>query len=162
MTNIPILAKQIIDRLIIDGAGIVTAESCTAGLIIGALTEISGASSVIDRSFVTYSNQSKHEILGVQVSSLEAEGAVSAIVAQEMAEGALLACPSATYSIAVTGIAGPGGGTDTKPVGLVYIGIGKRNALTQVFKHNFTGNRQAVRQQTVEAALNLLCERLTS
>ena len=161
MTNIPILAQQIVDRLIIDGTGIVTAESCTAGLIIGALTEISGASSVIDRSFITYSNQSKHEILGVTSASLETQGAVSEIVAEEMAAGALLACPSATYSIAVTGIAGPGGGTDTKPVGLVYIGIGKRNALTQVSKHNFAGNRQAVRQQTVEAALSLFYEHLT-
>lgn len=153
MTRAASFSQQIIETLITDGTGIVTAESCTGGLIIGALTDIAGASSVIDRSFITYSNQAKHELLGVQVSSLEAEGAVSAIVAQEMAEGALTACPSATYSIAVTGIAGPGGGTDTKPVGLVYIAIGKREAETKTSKHLFHGDRQAVRAQTVETAL---------
>ena len=153
MTKTALFSQQIIEKLASKGVGIVTAESCTGGLIIGALTEISGASSVIDRSFVTYSNQAKHELLGVRINSLEAEGAVSSIVAQEMAEGALTACPSATYSIAVTGIAGPGGGTETKPVGLVYIGIGKRGAKTETSKHLFNGDRRAVRAQTVETAL---------
>lgn len=150
------LSKEIIVTLSQQAAGLVTAESCTGGLIVGALTDISGASSVIDRSFVTYSNQAKHELLGVSLDSLNSHGAVSDIVAKEMASGALSVCPSADYSIAVTGIAGPGGATDTKPVGLVYIAIGKRSSEPYVTEHHFIGNRNEVRSQTVEAALRSL------
>lgn len=162
MSDIIKFSTFIIESLTKKGGGLVTAESCTAGLIIGALTDISGASSVIDRSFITYSNQAKHEMLGVKTDSLDTHGAVSAIVAEEMAIGALNACPSATHSIAVTGIAGPGGATDTKPVGLVYIGIGTLGSVATVSEHHFSGDRHSVRAQTVEAALQRLIEQLNN
>jgi len=113
---------------------------------------------VIDRSFITYANQAKSELLGVSTDSLETHGAVSAEVVIQMAEGALQACPSAHYSLAVTGIAGPGGATETKPVGLVYIACGVRGGKTTYEEHIFTGNRAEIRRQTVAAALSLLAQ----
>lgn len=160
MNNITRLSTLIIQSLSRTGEGVVTAESCTGGLIVGALTEIEGASVVIDRGFVTYSNAAKQTLLGVREESLMTAGAVSEIVAKEMAEGALNICTSANYSIAVTGIAGPGGGTAGKPVGLVFIAIGCRSAGTRVTEHHFGGDRASVRQQSVEAALSALYQRL--
>lgn len=134
-----------------------TAESCTGGMISAAFTDLSGSSDIFDRGFVTYSNEAKMAMLGVSSATLEAYGAVSEQTAREMCEGALKNS-LADITIAVTGIAGPSGGTPDKPVGLVYIGLAKKNAKTRIFRHVFDGDRQTVRQQTVEQALEHLMD----
>lgn len=134
-----------------------TAESCTGGMISAAFTDLSGSSDIFDRGFVTYSNEAKMDMLGVLQATLDAHGAVSEHTAKQMCEGALKNS-LADITIAVTGIAGPSGGSEDKPVGLVYIGLAKKNADTQVFKHIFAGDRQAVRQQTVEQAITHLMD----
>jgi len=134
---------------------LVTAESCTGGMIAAAITNLSGSSSIFDRGFVTYSNEAKMDSLGVNVETLEKYGAVSEQTAKEMAEGALKNS-NATIAISVTGIAGPTGGSKEKPVGLVYIGLCKQDELPIAIKNIFDGNRSEVRQQTVEKVLNLL------
>lgn len=134
---------------------VATAESCTGGLIAGALTEVAGSSDVVDRGFVTYSNKAKHEVLGVLRPDLESYGAVSGVVAQAMAEGGMKAAGT-EICVAVTGIAGPGGGTADKPVGLVYLSCARKGAVTIVEKQNFDGDRAAVRRQTVQRALELI------
>jgi len=137
------------------GLTVATAESCTGGLIAGALTAIAGSSDVVERGFVTYSNEAKTEMLGVPAALIDAEGAVSAAVARRMAEGAL-ANSRADLAVSVTGIAGPGGGTDQKPVGLVWFGLARRGAATRAVRHVFPGDRGAVRQAAVGVALALL------
>jgi nicotinamide-nucleotide amidase len=137
------------------GLTLATAESCTGGMIAGYLTAIAGSSDVMDRGFVTYSNQAKQDMLGVEKSDLDAFGAVSDVVAKAMAEGALSAARCG-MCVAVTGVAGPGGGTDEKPVGLVYIACARLNHTTRIEKHLFTGDRDEVRRQTVQRALDLL------
>lgn len=133
-----------------------TAESCTGGLIAGALTTIAGSSDVFDRGFVTYSNDAKMAQLDVSRKTLADFGAVSAEVAVEMAEGALRVS-HADISIAVTGIAGPSGATEGKPVGLVYLSLANgKTGQTRVEKKVFNGDRDAVRLLTVEKALALL------
>lgn len=134
-----------------------TAESCTGGMISAAFTDLSGSSDIFDRGFVTYSNEAKMSMLGVSSATLDAHGAVSEQTVTQMCEGALKNS-LADVTIAVTGIAGPSGGSADKPVGLVYIGIAKKNAMTQTFRHVFAGDRQAVRQQTVEQALEHLMD----
>lgn len=136
------------------GLTLSAAESCTGGLIGATLTEVPGASSVFLGSAVTYSNESKERILGVKHQTLIDNGAVSPETAGEMAKGAVEAYGS-DYAVAVTGIAGPAGGTETKPVGLVYIAVadGPRVVVT---KNNFSGDRQSVREQTVTEAVRLL------
>ncbi len=134
---------------------VVTAESCTGGLIAGALTEIAGSSDVLDRGFVTYSNAAKTEMLGVPAEMIAAHGAVSEQVARAMAEGAL-ARSHAQIAIAVTGIAGPGGGSADKPVGLVWFGCADGEGLTRTIRHVFPGNRGAIRIATVGIALMML------
>ena len=136
-----------------------TAESCTGGLIAAAVTDLSGSSSVFERGYVTYSNESKIEELGVQSSTIETYGAVAAQTAIEMAQGALKNS-HADIALSVTGIAGPNGGSDEKPVGLVYIGIAMHNKDPEAIKNNFDGDRMSIRQATVEKALELLIERL--
>ncbi|MBN9553370.1 MAG: CinA family protein [Alphaproteobacteria bacterium] len=139
---------------------IATAESCTGGLIVGLLTEVPGSSDVVERGFVTYSNEAKEELLGVPRALLAAHGAVSAPVAQAMADGALK-YSRAQLSIAVTGIAGPGGGSAEKPVGLVYIAAAHAPGDIVVKEYRFGDiGRDAVRMATVREALNLLRERL--
>jgi nicotinamide-nucleotide amidase len=139
---------------------IATAESCTGGLIAALLTEIPGSSDVVERGFVTYSNQAKEEMLGVPADLLEAHGAVSAPVARAMAEGALRNS-RAQLSVAVTGIAGPGGGSAEKPVGLYYFARARASGDTIVLDHRFGDiGRDAVRMATVKEALTLLRERL--
>lgn len=133
---------------------IVTAESCTGGLIAAALTEISGVSAVFDRGFVTYSNAAKTESLGVEPALIETYGAVSEEVAQAMVVGAL-AQSGADVAVAVTGIAGPGGGTKEKPVGLVYIAAASKENAT-VERHQFSGSRGDIRAAAAERALELL------
>lgn len=138
------------------GLHLVTAESCTGGLVAATLTEIAGSSDVVERGFVTYSNAAKEELLGVPRALLDAHGAVSEPVARAMAEGALARVPAAQLSLAVTGVAGPGGATPTKPVGLVFIAAARRGGATLGERHLFKGDRRAVRLASVERALALL------
>lgn len=137
------------------GAMIATAESCTGGLIAAALTEIAGSSDVVDRGFVTYSNEAKIELLGVHAALIATHGAVSEPVARAMAEGAL-ARSRATVTISVTGVAGPGGGTPAKPVGTVWFGRAHRAHPTITETQVFLGDRAAIRAATVHHALALL------
>jgi nicotinamide-nucleotide amidase len=134
---------------------IVTAESCTGGMVAARLTDIAGASDVVERGFVTYSNEAKTEMLGVSTTLLAQYGAVSAQVARSMAEGAL-SHARADVAIAITGIAGPGGATAGKPVGLVYLAIARHGGDTKVERQHFGGDRQAVREAASERALELL------
>jgi nicotinamide-nucleotide amidase len=133
-----------------------TAESCTGGLIAGLLTEIPGSSDVVERGFVTYSNAAKTEQLGVPADLIAKHGAVSEPVARAMAEGAL-AQSRADLAVSVTGVAGPGGGTPTKPVGLVHVAVARRGGSTvhQELRLGDLG-REPIRMATVEAALALL------
>ena len=132
-----------------------TAESCTGGLIAGALTEIAGSSDVVDRGFVTYSNEAKTEMLGVPAALIVAHGAVSEEVARAMAEGAL-ARSRAGVTVAVTGVAGPGGGSAEKPVGTVWFGAARRGGETVSERRVFPGDRSAVREATVRYAFEVL------
>lgn len=134
---------------------VVTAESCTGGLIAGLLTEIAGSSDVVDRGMVVYSNDAKAEQLGVPPDLIAAHGAVSEAVARAMAEGALRHAHAA-LSIAVTGIAGPGGGSPEKPVGLVHFASARQGGATVHERHVLPGDRAAIRMASVSIALNLL------
>jgi nicotinamide-nucleotide amidase len=136
-------------------ATIATAESCTGGLIAAALTAISGSSATVDRGFVTYSNAAKTEMLGVSADLIVRVGAVSEEVARAMAEGALARSP-ATVTVAVTGIAGPTGGSREKPVGLVHLATTRRDGPTQHHREIFPGDRDAVRLATAITALDML------
>ena len=138
-----------------EGLLLATAESCTGGLIAGALTAVAGSSDVFERGFVTYTNQAKTENLGVPAALIESEGAVSEAVARAMAEGALRNS-SAQIAAAVTGIAGPVGGTEKKPVGLVHIAVARDGRKTLLERHVFDGGRDAVRMQSVDATLALV------
>jgi nicotinamide-nucleotide amidase len=148
-------ARVVLDVARAASLKVTTAESCTGGLIAASLTEIAGSSDVFERGFVTYSNQSKTELLGVPADLITRSGAVSEAVARAMAEGAL-AHARADIAVAVTGIAGPGGGTADKPVGLVFIGAAKRSNPTIVERHVFAGDRAEIRRATVQRALELL------
>lgn len=137
---------------------IATAESCTAGLIAGAITEIAGSSNVFERGFITYSNEAKQQMIGVSSETLKAHGAVSRPTAIEMAEGAI-SNSAATISVAVTGIAGPGGGSDEKPVGLVHLAAARKGheTLHREMRYGDIG-RSEVRLATVRTALEMLVE----
>ena len=149
-------AAAVLDAARARGMMIATAESCTGGLIIGALTDIAGSSDVVDRGFVTYSNQAKQDMLGVSEDTLTAHGAVSAETATEMAAGAL-ARSGPDLAIYVTGVAGPGGGSDEKPVGLVWFGLAKDGARAIAESRMFAGlDREGVRRATVLHALAML------
>ncbi len=137
------------------GLMLATAESCTGGLITAVLTEVAGSSDVVDRGFVTYSNSAKSEMLGVPPELIEANGAVSSPVAASMAAGALQRSRAA-LTVAVTGVAGPGGGTESKPVGTVWFGLGVRGGASMTERQTFPGDRAAVRQATVAQALAML------
>lgn len=151
-------AFTLLGELRAKGFRLATAESCTGGLIAGLFTEIAGSSDVFERGFVTYSNDAKHELLGVSKTLLEAHGAVSEEVAQAMALGALKHS-HADIVIAVTGVAGPGGATETKPIGLVHIALARKDgaAVHRAFEFGDIG-RTEVRLATLDAALNLLSE----
>jgi len=153
--NIENMAKQVLNACGDKGVMIATAESCTGGMISAALTAIPGSSSVIDRGFVTYTNAAKHEMLGVPNTLFDTVGAVSGEVACAMSEGAL-SHSQAQISVSVTGIAGPGGGSADKPVGLVFIAVASVNGETRQERHVFSGDREAVRTQTVTNALALV------
>ena len=135
------------------GIFITTAESCTGGLIASSIVSISGSSNIFKSSFITYSNQMKTKLLNIDSEIIEINGAVSEIVATKMAKN-ILDVLEADISIAVTGIAGPGGGSKDKPVGLVWIAIGNKN-LTITEKFLFSGNRLGIRQKTTLEALKL-------
>jgi nicotinamide-nucleotide amidase len=140
------------------GLTVATAESCTGGLVAGLLSEIPGASDVLERGFVTYSNGAKVELLGVPRDLIEMYGAVSSEVAAAMAEGALQRTP-ADIAIAVTGIAGPGGSTEVKAVGLVYIAAQRRGEPCVTRQYSFGDiGRSQVRLASVSAALSLIAE----
>jgi nicotinamide-nucleotide amidase len=153
------LARRVLARCEAQGFRLATAESCTGGLIIGCLTEIAGSSSVVDRGFVTYDDRAKREMLGVPADVLAKVGAVSEETARAMATGAL-SRSDVDVAIAVTGIAGPGGATATKPVGLVHMAVEVRNTPALHRREVFQGDRNAVRQATVDAALALALEAL--
>lgn len=137
------------------GTMLATAESCTGGMIAAALTDIAGSSSVVERGFVVYSNDAKREMLGVPPGLLETHGAVSEPVARAMAEGAL-ANSRAGIAVAVTGIAGPGGGSAAKPVGLVHLACAMAGNGTLHRRAVFPGDRAEIRAATVVAALELV------
>ncbi len=147
MNNIDV-ARKCIERNI----SISTAESCTGGLLAARFIDAAGISAVFNRGYVTYTNQSKIEELGVLSDTLENFGAVSMETAREMAKG-LYKRTNSDICVAITGIAGPDGGSDKKPVGTVHIGIYARGELFYHYVHNFTGNRQEVRNESVNFAL---------
>lgn len=151
-------AQSLIGAFSERGLMVSTAESCTGGLIVGVLTEIPGSSAVVDRGFVTYSNDAKIQMLGVVPATLDAHGAVSRQIAVEMVRGAL-AHSKADIAVAVTGIAGPGGGSEDKPVGLVHLAAARRNGSVfhREMRYGDLG-RDAVRLSTVRTALAMLEE----
>ena len=153
-------AAKLLEHALARGVMIATAESCTAGLIAGAITEVPGSSSIFDRGFVTYSNAAKIAMLGVTQSTLDAHGAVSEDVAVEMAEGAL-ARSDADLAIAVTGLAGPGG-SEFKPEGRVCFGLAQTGRATHVETIDFGAiGRSEVRAATVERAMAVLIDALS-
>ena len=154
------LAENIIDKACQKTVMIALAESCTGGMIAAALTDVSGSSAVLDRGFVTYSNQAKIDILGVSNAALEQYGAVSEQTARAMVDGTLIAAPMAGLALSVTGIAGPGGGGQDKPVGLVHFACQRRNAVQTHAIHIFSGDRNMVRQQAVRTALMMIGDAL--
>jgi PncC family amidohydrolase len=148
------LAVQVIKEYSNHNLTIATSESCTGGMLSAYLTAVPGSSDVFERGFVTYTNKSKKDVLGVSSKILSEHGAVSEIVAKQMLEGLLEVAPVDT-GISITGIAGPGGGTIKQPVGLVYIGYGTYgNTLCK--KYTFLGDRDGIRQQATREALKLL------
>lgn len=151
------LAIELVQKLAAHNIKLATAESCTGGMIASAITDISGSSAVLDRGFVTYSNLAKTQMLSINMNLIETHGAVSQEVATAMAEGALKNS-IADISISCTGIAGPEGGSAEKPVGLVYIGLAQKNTPAQTSKHLFDGDRNDIRQQTVETALSIILQ----
>ena len=150
-------AAQTLSKCRAAGFRVTTSESCTGGLIAGSLTEVAGSSDVIGRGFVTYSNEAKHEMLGVSMETLERFGAVSEETVLEMTAGALLAAgPDADIAIAVSGVAGPGGGSADKPVGTVWLCVEKRGEQAKSEKQIFLGDRRSIRLATVRRALELV------
>jgi nicotinamide-nucleotide amidase len=148
-------ARSLLALLDARGLTLATAESCTGGLIAAALTAIPGSSAVVTRGYVTYSNEAKAEMLGIPMGVIEGYGAVSESVARRMAEGALRAS-GADLAVSCTGIAGPGGATPGKPVGLVHMAAARRDGRTVSLRQVFPGDRTAVRAATVAEALALV------
>lgn len=156
--QIATLSRQLVALFSERGIMAATAESCTGGMIAAAITDHAGSSDALDRSFVTYSNAAKIAMLGVEATLLDTAGAVSGEVAGAMAEGAL-ARSDADMAVSVTGIAGPGGGSDTKPVGTVWFGAASSFGSTLVLKRQFEDRGRAfIRQMSVITALELLLE----
>ncbi|HYF57288.1 MAG TPA: CinA family protein [Salinarimonas sp.] len=149
-------AAALLDRYQAAGLTVATAESCTGGLVAALLTEIPGSSAVVERGYVTYSNEAKAEALGVPMALIEAHGAVSEPVARAMAEGAL-ARSRADVAVAITGVAGPGGGSAAKPVGLVHFALTARSGPPRHLERRYGDlGRAQVRRRAVEDALALL------
>lgn len=148
-------AASLLEHCRARGLRVATAESCTGGLVAAALTAIAGASDVFERGFVTYSNAAKTAMLGVPAALIATQGAVSEAVARRMAEGAI-AASEADLAVAVTGLAGPSGGTSAKPVGLVWFAAARRGGSVLAERHQFSGDRREVREASVRRALALL------
>jgi nicotinamide-nucleotide amidase len=155
--DILLRAPLVLEKLRARGWKLATAESCTGGLIAAALTSVAGSSDVVERGFVTYSNEAKAEMLGVPMAMIAAHGAVSEEVAAAMARGAL-ARAHVQIAVSVTGVAGPGGGTVAKPVGLVWFGRAGPDGV-RTLSRIFPGDRGAVRAASVAVAFDLLEER---
>lgn len=153
------MEEELVKILAEKGMYISTAESCTGGLIAGAIVNVAGASSVFKEGFVTYSNEAKEKRLGVSHSTLESTGAVSEETVKEMAQG-LMKVTGADVTIVSSGIAGPDGGTPEKPVGLVYLCCCTGNGL-YVSRNIFNGNRQQIREQAVNAAIELVIDSIS-
>ncbi|OAT30437.1 putative DNA repair protein [Buttiauxella brennerae ATCC 51605] len=151
------LSRQVGEALGHLGATVTTAESCTGGWIAKVITDLSGSSAWFERGFVTYSNEAKHQMIGVDSATLETHGAVSEAVVREMAQGALYAAV-ADYAVAVSGIAGPNGGSEEKPVGTVWFGFSSKSEGTIARQQLFSGDRDAIRRQATEYALQTLWE----
>jgi len=148
------MEEVVSDALVERGWKIAAAESCTGGLLTKRLTDVPGSSRYLERSFIVYSNDAKRELLGVRAEDLDAHGAVSAPVAEQMARGAREKA-GADLGVAITGIAGPEGGTEEKPVGTVYFALS--SALGDVVrKHRFLGSRSTVRERSAQTALDML------
>jgi len=148
-------AENVVKAAVASHKLLVTAESCTGGMIASSLTQVAGSSATFQAGFITYSNEAKCQLLGVPVNIINESGAVSAPVAAAMAEGAL-AMSSAHIAVSVTGIAGPTGGTEEKPVGLVFLGLAENSMDTRVKRNVFAGNRDEIRHAAVAEALNIL------
>ncbi len=156
------LAAKLVKEASAKGVMIATAESCTGGLVSAAITDIAGSSAVFERGFVTYSNNSKAELLGVPSSLIEQHGAVSAEVACAMAEGAIKHS-RATLSVSITGIAGPGGGSAEKPVGIVHFATAVKGSDIIHFERRFGDlSREAIRNAAVDVALQALIDRVNN
>ena len=153
-----VLEEEVVKMLKAAKMTVTTVESCTGGLLSGTLVDVAGVSDVFNQAFVTYANEAKHSLVGVNQETLDSYGAVSEETAREMAEGGAKAA-KADACLSVTGIAGPDGGTAEKPVGLVYIGC-HVNGNTIVERNIFSGTRREVREQSVLAALKLLKKQL--
>ncbi len=152
-------ATDVLNKCIEKGVMLALAESCTGGMIAAALTEISGSSAVVERGFVTYTNEAKNEMIGVPMDLIKVHGAVSEDVARAMALGAI-EYSKAQISVAVTGIAGPTGATPDKPVGLVHISCARENGTTLHERFVFKGGRSEVRAQAMMAALDMVLSNL--
>ncbi|HRO32961.1 MAG TPA: CinA family protein [Brevundimonas sp.] len=157
--EIDTLARRVVARATERGLMIATAESCTGGLVAGALTAVAGSSAAVDQGFVTYSNAAKMRMLGVAQATLDAHGAVSRQTALEMANGAV-AQSDAQASVSITGVAGPGGGSPDKPVGLVHFAAAGPDGTVHVQRRFGDIGREAVRLASVRQALQMLLERL--
>jgi nicotinamide-nucleotide amidase len=153
MDELQSLAHQLGEHLVRAGARLATAESCTGGWVAKLVTVIPGSSAWLDRGFVTYSNRSKSDMLGVRAETLARFGAVSEETVREMAEGALDRS-QADVSVAISGIAGPGGATPDKPLGTVWVAWGREGGGTLARVFHFAGDRDSVRRQAVRAALD--------
>ena len=153
------LSLNVKEQLLKKGLKLVTAESCTGGMVSTVLTDIPGSSAIFERGFVTYSNQSKHDLLRVSLQTLDQHGAVSEQTAGEMATGAL-DNSAADIAVSITGIAGPDGGTKDKPLGLVYIGFASKTGKNEVREYTFEGTRDNIRISSTKAALNLILEKI--
>jgi nicotinamide-nucleotide amidase len=151
------LAETVLDACRRRGWHVATAESCTGGLVAAALTAVAGSSDVIERGFVTYSNAAKAELLGVPLETMAAHGAVSTETAAAMAQGAIARAPI-DLAVSIVGIAGPGGGSAEKPVGLVIFGLAQRGGPCRTERHVFPGDRTAVRDAALRMALGLLAD----
>lgn len=155
------LAQRLVIEYTRRGVMVATAESCTGGMIAAAITDIAGSSAVLDRGFVTYSNDAKQDMIGVSAETLTAYGAVSRQTAIEMANGAL-SRSKADRSVAVTGIAGPGGGSAEKPVGLVHLALATASGGIRHWELRFGDlGRDSIRHETVKRALEALLDDLT-
>ena len=150
-------ASEMIEACRANHLMVATVESCTGGLVAGSITSVSGSSDVLDRSFVTYSNEAKNELVDVPMEFIEKYGAVSAEVAEAMARGGI-AHSNAQIAVSITGIAGPGGGTKSKPVGLVHFGCLRKGGRLSLHRKIISGNRDGVRETSVLIALKMLRE----